>query len=99
MNVSHPLLLYTYLQLLDYLTTVAFLAYGVQEANPLVRWLIEHSGSPWSSLLLVKLVAVGLGLAAWRAGRVRLLHKVNWLFAACVVWNSLALIVNAAQQG
>ena len=30
---------YSYLQILDFLTTIAFLVNGVKEGNPLVGWL------------------------------------------------------------
>src|SRR5579883_2129301 len=35
-SVHHVFLNYTYLQILDFLTTIAFLVHGVREANPFV---------------------------------------------------------------
>lgn len=86
------LLQYTYLQLLDFLTTVAFLLQGVREGNPLVRWVIGFSSNPLMGLLLVKVAAMALGLWCWKMGRERTLGRINLLFASVVAWNLLALI-------
>jgi len=92
--VNQVLLQYSYLQVLDFLTTVAFLMHGVQEGNPLVRIVLHYAPYPLGGLLLVKLAAVGLGLYCWKVGRQRLLSRVNILFAAVVVWNVAVLIVS-----
>jgi hypothetical protein len=86
---------FVYLQLLDLLTTVAFLAQGVQEGNPVVRWVIGTSSNPLSGLLGVKVLALILGLFCWRMGKQRLLGRVNLLFAALVAWNLVALIAGS----
>jgi len=90
------LLHYTYLQLLDLLTTLAFLLHGVEEGNPLVRFVLERSSSDLVGLLVVKLAAMGLGAAAWLTGRRRLLGRANVFFALVVAWNLLALVVAKA---
>lgn len=87
---------YTYLQLLDLLTTLAFLLHGVQEGNPLVRFVLERSSSDLAALLLVKLAALGLGATAWLTGRRRLLSRANVFFALVVAWNLLALVIAKA---
>ena len=86
---------YSYLQVLDFLTTVAFLLYGVQEANTVVRWLMEASSSPLYGLVIVKIAAIALGFFVWRAGRHRLLFRINIVFAVVVAWNLVALIFSA----
>ncbi len=75
------------------MTTIAFLLHGVSEGNPLVRVAIKYAPSPLSGLLAVKMAAIMLGLYCWRAGRDRLLLKINVLFALVVAWNLAALIV------
>jgi hypothetical protein len=90
--VNQLLLQYSYLQMLDLLTTMAFLLHGVQEANPLVRLALRYSAHPWGGLLLVKALALGLGIYCWRCGRERLLTRINILFAVVVAWNLVALI-------
>ncbi len=91
------LIQYSYLQMLDFMTTVAFLVTGVPEGNPFVRFAILHASHPLSGLLLVKLVGVALGVYCWRYGRERLLSRMNMLFAVVVVWNMVALIVGSVR--
>ncbi len=87
---------FVYLQLLDLLTTVAFLLQGIQEGNPLVRWILRASPHPLGGLLGVKILALMLGLYCWRLGKQRLLGRVNLLFAVLVAWNLVALIAGSA---
>ncbi len=87
--------LYCYLQLLDALTTLAFLSIGVQEANPLVRSLMSLGPSPLAGLLMAKLIAVALGVYCWRQKRWKLLGKANWFYAGLIVWNLFALLASS----
>ena len=89
---------YSYLQVLDLLTTIAFLVHGVREGNPVVRWMLEVAPSPLGGLLMVKVLAIMLGIYCWRLGKSRLLTVINIFFAAIVAWNLVALIVIAAQR-
>ena len=90
------LLQFTYLQILDVLTTLAFLMQGVGEANPLVRLMMEMAPSPLLGLVMVKSAAVMLAIYCWRTGRARLLLKANVFFAILIVWNLCALVIRAA---
>jgi hypothetical protein len=94
-SMNNLLLQYSYLQLLDFLTTMAFLLHGVREGNPVVRFAIGLTSSPWGGLLLIKILAIALGVACWRMGRGRLLFRMNLLFALVVTWNVLAIIVRS----
>jgi hypothetical protein len=62
---------FAYLQLLDVLATPTFLASGVGEANPMVRFLVVGAGSALGGLLAAKLVALGLAYHCWRGQRLR----------------------------
>ncbi len=95
-SLNNLILQFSYLQVLDFLTTIAFLLNGVQEANPVVRAAIHAAPTPLAGLLAVKGIAILLGLWCWRVGRSRLLHRMNLAFAALVAWNLLALIVGSA---
>jgi hypothetical protein len=97
--MNQLILQYTYLQLLDFLTTMAFLVQGVQEGNPLVRFAISNAPHPMTGLLLVKAVALSLGFYCWRQGRQKVLARMNWFFAAIVAWNILSMIVGAVSRG
>ena len=88
---------YSYLQVLDFLTTIAFLVQGIQEGNPLVRLAMQVTSNPMIGLLIVKVLAVGLGIYCWRGGRERTLNKINLLFAVVVAWNLISLILGSVQ--
>ncbi len=92
--MNQLLLQYSYLQILDLMTTVAFVVHGVQEGNPFVRLFLTYAPNPLGGLLAVKILALGLGVYCWRCGRERLLSRINILFAFVVAWNLLALIFN-----
>jgi hypothetical protein len=92
-RVNQLLLHFSYLQILDFLTTIAFMINGVKEANPLVRFAVKVSPSPISGLVAVKVLAVLLGIYCWRMGRDRLLSRINVVFAMVIAWNLVALIV------
>ena len=91
--MNQLLLHYSYLQVLDLLTTIAFLVNGVREANPLVRLALNIGHNPIGSLIGVKLLAVMLGIYCWRMGRERLLSRINIMFALVIAWNLIALIL------
>ena len=84
---------FSYLQILDVLTTVAFLMQGVAEANPLVNWAMGAGPSPVIGLVLLKFAAFGLAFVCFTQSRHKLLQKVNVFFAALVAWNLFALIL------
>ncbi len=83
---------FSYLQLLDLLTTAAFLATGVREANPVVRLAMAAAPSPFGALVGLKIVTFAAAVYCVRSGRVRVLVRMNVLFAALVVWNLVALL-------
>src|ERR1700722_12577021 len=93
--MNQLLIQYSYLQMLDFMTTIAFLLHGVHEGNPLVRVALRYSPNPLGGLLAVKVLAVALGFYCWRGGRERLLTKINILFALIVAWNMVALIIGS----
>jgi hypothetical protein len=95
--MNQLLLQYSYLQVLDFMTTVAFLLHGVHEGNPLVRAALQYAPNPLGGLVAVKILAVALGFYCWRGGRERLLNRINVLFAIVVAWNMVALIVGSVQ--
>lgn len=97
--MNQLLVQYSYLQLLDFLTTVAFLLNGVREGNPLVRLAIDIAPNPLGGLLAVKALAILLGIYCWRLGRDRTLMRINILFALLVAWNLAALIIGSAGAG
>lgn len=96
--MNQLILQYSYLQVLDFLTTLAFMINGVQEGNPVVRLALRYAPHPLSGLLAVKLVAIVLGFYCWMRGRERLLTRMNVLFAVLVAWNLVALIMSSIRN-
>ena len=84
-----------YLQLLDMLTTLAFLLNGVKEANPIVRFALGAGPTPLFGLVIMKVIAIALAVYCFRNSRMRLLARVNVFFAVLVTWNLLAIIISS----
>ena len=77
--------LFIYLQVLDLLTTLVGLRLGLQEISPFVRQLMRVN--PTLGLLVSKLLAIGLGGYCLWANRHRIIHWINYWYAALVAWN------------
>ena len=92
--MTTSIVLFTYFQFLDLLTTVIFLLHGVREANPLVKYALTAAPTPLVGLLLIKAIALSLGIYCCLQGRQKLLLRMNIFFAALVSWNLVALIVS-----
>lgn len=92
--MTPSLVLFSYFQLLDLLTTVVFIMHGVKEANPVVKFALTAAPTPLMGLVLVKMVALGMGVYCWRVGKQRLLGRINVLFGALISWNLCALIAS-----
>lgn len=84
---------FVYLQLLDVLTTIAFLLQGVSESNPVVKWAMRAGPDPVSGLVLLKAAAVAMGIYCSLSSREKLLQRVNIFFALLVAYNLVALIL------
>ena len=80
------------LQALDVLTTLLGLKAGAHEANLFVGQLMQFGAVP--ALLLAKMLAMMLVLAAFAFQRARLVVFLNFWFAAVVTWN-LGTILSA----
>jgi hypothetical protein len=85
---------FSYLQILDLLTTIASLSFGLEEGNPLVRLALGFTGE-LPALLIVKTVAIGIGLYCWYTKRYTVLYRANYFFATLAAWNLLALIIGS----
>src|SRR5258708_28104022 len=96
--MTQLLLQYSYLQVLDFLTTVAFLLNGVREGNPLVRFAIDLFPSPIGGLVFVKVLAVWLGLYFWQFGKPRLLGRIHSVVGPGVSLDLGPLIVTTTSQ-
>lgn len=94
--MTQTLYQYSYLQVLDFLTTIAFLINGVSEGNPIVKWAINTFPTPLSGLVAVKVLALALGVYCWQTAKGQLLSRINVAFAVLIAWNLLSLILKTA---
>lgn len=82
--------LFLYLQVLDFLTTLVGLRLGLQELSPFIRQLMRVG--PVAGLCASKFLAIALGGYCLWAHRHRIIHWINYWYAALVAWN-LAIIL------
>lgn len=86
---------FIYLQILDALTTVAFMMHGIHEMNPVVKWAMREAANPLGGLFLIKAAAVLVAVLCVSYSRYGVLRKVNVFFALLVAYNMVALILAA----
>jgi hypothetical protein len=88
--------IFVYLQLLDFLTTVAGFRLGATEISPFIAKLI-HASSPVTGVAISKVIGLAMGGLCVATNRMRLVGWINYWYAALVVWN-LCMIVVAGQR-
>jgi hypothetical protein len=84
--------IFVYLQLLDFLTTMAGFKVGAYEASPFITRLI-HSSSPLLGLATSKVIGLVTGGLCIAMNRVRLIGWINYWYAGLVVWNLCVILV------
>jgi len=73
------------LQLLDFLTTLAAVALGGTEQNPLVAHIMALGSV--RGLLVSKLIVIGLAAVGARMRKEKGIRWANFVFAGIVAWN------------
>jgi hypothetical protein len=76
---------FLYLQVLDILSTLIGFSLGNSEASPMVRLMIRWG--PVNGLIASKLVAVGVAAVCLMLRRRKLIHWINYWYAAVITWN------------
>jgi len=84
--------IFVYLQLLDFLTTVAGFKEGANEVSPFIVKLI-HSSSPLLGLVASKVIGLIVGGICIGLNRVRLIGWINYWYAGLVVWNLCVILI------
>lgn len=82
-----------YLQVLDFVTTMAGLRLGLIEGNPIVRWMI-HAG-PVVGVAASKVFVLLFGGFCYRFNHDRLLRRMNYWSAAIVAWNFVLIATSS----
>jgi Domain of unknown function (DUF5658) len=84
--------IFVYLQLLDFLTTMAGFRVGAYEVSPFIAKLI-HNSSPMAGLAASKVLGLALGGLCIALNRVKLVGWINYWYAGLVVWNLCVILV------
>ena len=87
-----PVLIFVYLQLLDFLTTLVGFRLGAGEASPFIAKLILAVG-PVMGVAASKGIALAIAALCIGIGRSRLVLWANYWYAALVVWNLYILLI------
>lgn len=87
-----PVLIFVYLQLLDFLTTLVGFRLGAGEASPFIAKLILALG-PVMGVAASKGIALAIAALCIGIGRSRLVLWANYWYAALVVWNLYILLI------
>ncbi len=87
-----PVLIFVYLQLLDFLTTLVGFRLGAGEASPFIAKLILAVG-PVMGVAASKGIALAIAALCIGIGRSRLVMWANYWYAALVVWNLYILLI------
>lgn len=84
--------IFVYLQLLDFLTTLAGFKVGAGEVSPFIAKLI-HISSPLAGLAASKVLGLAMGGICVATNRMWLVGWVNYWYAALVVWNLFVIVI------
>lgn len=87
------LTLFIFLQVMDLVTTLFWLAKGGEEANPIVLWLVTFAPSLVAGLIRIKVAAVLVGWIMWLFEQKLFLLWSNCVFSLVVTWNLFWLLV------
>jgi hypothetical protein len=92
----HPVLIFVYLQVLDFLTTLTGFRVGASEVSPFIVKLI-HVAGPVMGVAASKGVALVIASVCAALGRSRLIVWANYWYAGLIVWNLYMLYVAGGQ--
>jgi Domain of unknown function (DUF5658) len=84
---------FVYLQLLDLLTTLVGLKFGVGEASPFVRLLMQWGTT--AGVAASKCIAIGLAGVCISTNKHHLIRWITYWYAGLVVWNLCTILIGA----
>jgi len=85
---------FVYLQVLDFITTMIGFNIGAREASPFIVKLIHYT-TPAIGVAASKVIGLGLGLLCVVTHRPRLVHWINYWYAALIVWNLSTILAHS----
>jgi hypothetical protein len=84
---------FVYLQVLDLLTTLVGIKFGVSEASPFVRWMMAWG--PTVGVAGSKIVAIALAGLCISIQKHHLIRWITYWYAGLVVWNLSIILAGA----
>lgn len=78
--------IFVLLQLLDFLTTMAGLRIGANEASPFIAWMMRLT-TPFAGLMIAKCIALGWCALCLYRRKPFAIRLANYFFGAVVLWN------------
>ena len=84
--------IFVYLQLLDFLTTVAGFRLGASEASPFIAKLI-HASSTMMGVATSKVLGLAMGGVCVATNKLRIVGWINYWYAALIVWNLCVIVI------
>ena len=84
---------FVYLQILDLLTTLVGLRFGVSEASPFVRLLMNWG--PTTGVALSKILAIVLAGLCIVINKHHLVRWITYWYAGLVIWNLCTILAGA----
>lgn len=88
--------IFIYLQLLDFLTTLAGFRLGASEASPFILKLM-HATSPALGVAASKVVGLAIGGLCIALNRSRLIGWINYWYAGVIIWNLIVILAAGGQ--
>jgi hypothetical protein len=84
---------FMYLQILDFVTTIAGFRMGLTEGSPAIRWMAQFG--PVFAVAASKVFAFTLAGVCYWFNHFKLLRRMNYWYAAVVGWNFVLLATSS----
>jgi hypothetical protein len=84
---------FMYLQILDFITTIAGFRMGLVEGSPMIRWMTQFG--PVFAVATAKILAFVLGAICYWYNHKKLLRRVTYWYAGIVSWNVGLLVYSS----
>ncbi len=85
---------FMYLQVLDFVTTIAGFKVGLIEGSPAIHWMTQFG--PVFAIAAAKILAFVLAAVCYWFNRFNVVRRLNYWYAAVVGWN-IVLIISSSK--
>jgi hypothetical protein len=84
---------FLYLQILDFFTTLIGFKFGLSEASPFIRSLLQFG--PLLALVISKSVALALAGVCIGLHKTHLIRWISYWYAGLIAWNLVSILAGA----